>query len=263
MVSTKAVAKSPFETASDSSWPTVSTSAPPATTKTASAVLVSTASRRRSEAVNETELHATTDGDAWTSASPTARPRSSVYSASSNSSTTAALTSCRFKLGACVGEPDGAAVGLAEGAAVVGFAEGDGVGPAVGRADVGDGDGPGVVGAGSEDGAAVPRSSVPAQFVPEPVPAGAGPAALSVAVASHGGASSPESAQQLSSIVVKSTSTLYNVPSLPATWTPSSNANAASKTTPGNALLGESAAWPVKSALTTIRDAAPSATPTK
>ena len=74
------------------------------------------------------------------------------------------------------------------------------------------GDGPGVgaaTGAGSEDGAAVPRSSAPAQFVPEPVPAGAGAAALSAAVAAQAGASSPESAQQLSSIVVKSTSTLY------------------------------------------------------
>ena len=88
---------------------------------------------------------------------------------------------------------------------------------AVGRAEVGREDGPGVVGAGSDDGAAVPNSSAPAQFVPEPVPAGAGPAALSVAVAAQAGASSPESAQQLSSIVVKSTSTLYNVPSLPAT----------------------------------------------
>ena len=52
------------------------------------------------------------------------------------------------------------------------------------------GDGPGVgaaTGAGSEDGAAVPRSSAPAQFVPEPVPAGAGAAALSAAVAAQAG----------------------------------------------------------------------------
>ena len=115
---------------------------------------------------------------------------------------------------------EGAAVGLAEGAAVVGLAEGDGVGRAVGFAVDGLGDGPGVgaaTGAGSDDGAAVPRSSAPAQFVPEPVPAGACAAALSAAVAAQAGASYPESAQQLSSIVVKSTSTLYKMLSLPAT----------------------------------------------
>ena len=117
-------------------------------------------------------------------------------------------------------EEQGACVGFDEGVDVDGFAEGDGVGRAVGFAVDGLGDGPGVgaaTGAGSDDGAAVPNSSAPAQFVPEPVPAGAGAAALSAAVAAQAGAASPESAQQLSSIVVKSTSTLYNVPSLPAT----------------------------------------------
>ena len=152
MVSTRAVAKSPFETASRQPWPTVSAArlrrpAAGLRARTQPRAAFSESWRRsRFGATEGDDSGRVADGEAevlWRGFHRSRRPPRS-RAADSNP-------------GARVGEADGAAVSLAEGVDVGGLAEGDGVGPRRPRARLVMVTVPASWAPVREDGAAVPQ----------------------------------------------------------------------------------------------------------